>query len=276
MHDHKRRRLLGGMARGLVAGPALTGATFWSAGPAHAQSDYRALVCVYLAGGNDGLNMTPPSEAAAHGRYAAVRQQIAIARNALIDLDGSNGLHPAMDSLKMAWDQGRMALVHNVGPLARPLTLAQYQAWRNDADATKMPQKLFSHSDQRLLWENAGSESIALRGGWGGRLMEALSAGQVLSFGGNSRFGTGVLQADLALPGPGASMQVEGCSLTPTRPVGRPWPNCWPAPAPATTWSVTTVPSRPPPCHGARPWGRCWPRDRPTAATRTCRASSVA
>lgn len=210
MHDKQRRRMLGGLARGLVATPALTGASFWSAGEAHAQSDYRALVCVYLAGGNDGLNMTPPAERAAHDRYAAVRQHVAIGRDQLISLDGRNGLHPAMRTLKPAWDQGRMALVHNVGPLARPLTLAQYQAWRNDSDASRMPQKLFSHSDQRLLWENAGSESIALKGGWGGRLMEALGAGQVLSFGGNSRFGSGIIQGDLALPGPGTELKIEG------------------------------------------------------------------
>lgn len=216
MHDNRRRRLLANLARTLAAAPTLTGASLWSATTALAQSaatgqsDYRALVCVYLAGGNDGLNMTPPAEPAAYRRYAEIRQQVAIARDSLIDLDGRNGLHPAMAALRPAWDGGRMAFVHNVGPLARPLTLAQYQAWRSDADSSRMPQKLFSHSDQRLLWENAGSESIALRGGWGGRLMEALGAGQVMSFGGNSRFGSGVLQADLALPGPGDSMKVEG------------------------------------------------------------------
>ena len=211
MHDPKRRRLLGGLARGLVAGPALTGASFWTAGSAHAQSEVKALGCVYLAGGNDGLNMTPPAAGtAAYARYAAVRQQIAIGSDAVISLDASNGLHPSMVALKPSWDAGRMALVHNVGPLAQPLTLADYIAWRNDSDATKMPQKLFSHSDQQLLWQNAGSESIALRGGWGGRLMEALGAGPVISFGGNSRFGSGLVVSDLALPGPGASVKIEG------------------------------------------------------------------
>ena len=211
MHDSKRRRLLGGLARGLVVTPALAGGSFWAAGEAHAASDYKALVCVYLAGGNDGLNMAPPrAGTAAYTRYANVRQAVAVASDAVIGLDASNGLHPSMGALKPAWDGGRMALVHNVGPLARPLTLAQYIAWRNDSDATRMPQKLFSHSDQRLLWENAGSESIALRGGWGGRLMEALGAGAVMSFGGNSRFGSGLVVSDLALPGPGASVKVEG------------------------------------------------------------------
>lgn len=206
MCDNPRRRLL----RGLLASPALAGASFWSAGEARAQGDYRALVCIYLAGGNDGLNMTPPAGVLAHGRYAEVRQGLAIARNQIVSLDGVNGLHPSMAALQSIWDGGRMALVHNVGPLARPLTLAEYRAWRNDSDPARMPQKLFSHSDQRLLWENAGSESIALKGGWGGRLMEALQAGQVMSFAGNSRFGAGVLQSDLALPGPGAALQIEG------------------------------------------------------------------
>ncbi len=202
-----RRRLL----RGIAAGAALPGASLLVANSAHAQTtDYRALVCVFLVGGNDGINMLPPTSGEARNRYAAVRGPLALAQSQVTALNATHGMHSAMAALKPVWDAGRMAMLFNVGPLARPLTRAEYVLWRDPSDPSRMPQKLFSHSDQQILWENAGSETVNLRGGWGGRLMEVLGGSQVISLGGTSRFGNGVLSRELVLPGPGSSLALDG------------------------------------------------------------------
>lgn len=208
-HPGASRRGLLKAAFGL---PAVGMASLWQPGDARAQaSDYKALVCLFLQGGNDGLNAFPPADADGWGRYSAVRKTLAIPRSQIIALNGTNGLHPSLARLKPIWDEGRMALVCNVGPLARPLTLADYRAWRDLSDSSRIPAKLFSHSDQQILWENAGSETVQLRGGWGGRLMEAIGAGQqVVSFGGNSRFGSGQVLRELVLPGPGSRLELSG------------------------------------------------------------------
>ena len=172
-------------------------------------SDYRALVCVFLYGGNDGINMVPPSAAAAHARYASVRGPLAIERSQLLDLDGQIGLHPSMAPLQQAWAQGDLAVVCNVGPLARPTTLADYLAWRERNDNAFVPDSLYSHSDQQNLWENGHSDAL-VRSGWGGRLMEALSASPSIAIGKNTRFGVGVRAPELSLPDAGSRFGLEG------------------------------------------------------------------
>ncbi len=205
--DHRERRRL---LKGLLAAPAAAGASLWTANDARAQSDYKALVCVFLVGGNDGINMLPPVAGSARTQYDNVRGSLALSSGQITALNATHGMHGSMAALKPIWDQGRMALIFNLGPLARPLTRAQYAEWRDQSDPTRMPQKLFSHSDQQILWENAGADAVTLRGGWGGRLMEVLNGTQVISFGGNSRFGNGSLTRELVLPGPGSSLKLDG------------------------------------------------------------------
>ena len=192
--------------------PLAGGGSLLRAGSADAQAGgYRALVCLFLFGGNDGINSVPPVDTDGYARYAAVRRNLALPRGDIVQLDATHGLHPGLAPLKPIWDESRMALAFNVGPLSRPMTLAQYQEWRARNDHTLVPDKLFSHSDQQILWENAGSETVQLRGGWGGRLMEAVGGGQqAISFGGRSRFGAGRTLQELTLPGPGSSLELEG------------------------------------------------------------------
>lgn len=193
--------------------PLAAGCSLLRAGDADAQAgSYRALVCLFLFGGNDGINSVPPVDADGYARYSSVRRGLALPRGDIVQLDASYGLHPALAPLKPIWDEKRMALLFNVGPLSRPMTLAQYQDWRARSDHSLVPDKLFSHSDQQILWENAGSETVQLRGGWGGRLMEAVGGGQqAISFGGNSRFGAGRTLQELTLPGgPGSTLELEG------------------------------------------------------------------
>jgi uncharacterized protein (DUF1501 family) len=192
--------------------PLAGGCSLLRAADADAQAGgYRALVCLFLFGGNDGINSMPPVDTDGYGRYSSVRRSLAVPRADIVQLDANYGLHPGLAPLKPIWDESRMALMFNVGPLSRPMTLSQYQEWRARNDHTLVPDKLFSHSDQQILWENAGTETVQLRGGWGGRLMEAAGGGQqAISFGGNSRFGAGRALQELTLPGPGSKLELEG------------------------------------------------------------------
>lgn len=158
-----------------------------------APGDYRALICVFLYGGNDGLNMVPPYLSSLHQQYAQVRGSLAIDRNAIVPLNADIGLHPSMAPLKDVFDAQRLAVINNVGPLSRPTTREQYFEWQALHDNTRVPDNLFSHKDQQRLWENATSTGIE-RTGWGGRLAEAVGAqSPVYSFADNTRFGAGSL-----------------------------------------------------------------------------------
>lgn len=179
--------------------------------PAYA-ADYKALVCVFLYGGNDGMNMLVPADATRYAAYAGVRGGLAIPRARLIGLDGQTGLHPAMSALSTAWNAGSLAPIFNVGPLRQPLTKTQYRA----AIAGTVPDSLFSHSDQQTLWET-GTASATERTGWGGRASAALgTANPVISVAGTPRFGSSALQSALVLPGPGqlfGAYDIQGAQM---------------------------------------------------------------
>lgn len=168
-------------------------------------ADYKALVCVFLYGGNDGMNMIVPTDSARYGQYSSVRGSLAIPQAALLPLAGIEfGLHPAMSALRSVWDAGQLAPVFNVGPLAAPITKAEYRA------GTSVPDSLFSHAHQQTLWESASTDAQS-RTGWGGRASEALgTVNPVISVAGNGRFGLSALQAPLVLPAPGGTFGAYG------------------------------------------------------------------
>ncbi|WP_017666405.1 DUF1501 domain-containing protein [Porphyrobacter sp. AAP82] len=144
---------------------------------------YKALVCVFLYGGNDYANTLIPFDAVNYGRYAAIRgtagseaaSGIALARSALANTvlatpsdqrltdDITYALAPTMPRMKALFDAGAMAPLLNVGPLIQPLTRAQY-----DAGVVPRPAKLFSHNDQQSTWQSSQPEGS--RTGWGGRM----------------------------------------------------------------------------------------------------------
>jgi uncharacterized protein (DUF1501 family) len=149
-------------------------------------SDYRALVCIFFSGGNDGNNMVIPNHSDAnvtgYPAYAAARapQGLALAQNTLLPIAVprigglSYGLHPSFGTitgginsgLHPLWAQGKLSVVANVGTLVRPLTRAEYIAnpgWR--------PQNLFSHSDQTNQHQTARADVVMLSG-WGGRISD--------------------------------------------------------------------------------------------------------
>jgi uncharacterized protein (DUF1501 family) len=153
---------------------------------AAAPSDYRALVCIFLSGGNDGNNLIIPNHSDAnisnYAAYAAARttQGLAIPQNQLLPINVPRlnnltyGLNPNLgpvtgqpnNGIHELWEQGKLAAVANVGNLIRPMTKTQYQqmpAWR--------PYQLFSHSDQVQQQQTARSDTREYLG-WGGRIAD--------------------------------------------------------------------------------------------------------
>ena len=135
--------------------------------------DYKALVCIFLYGGNDANNMLIPTDTAGYGRYSTVRtaggSSLAIPQASLLGLTGANyGLHPSLPEIQSLYNSGAAALITNVGTLNQPLTKAQYQA------GTLNPSNLYSHPDQQEEWQNAAA-SGATATGWAGRISDVLN-----------------------------------------------------------------------------------------------------
>ncbi len=162
---------------GAAAPWALNLAVMGEAAAQSATGDYKALVCVFLNGGNDYGNTLIPFDAASHAEYATIRQTLATPRDALAAtaLAGSIGgrqmaLAPQMPRLKALWDAGRLGVQLNVGTLVQPTTLAQYKA-----RSVPLPPKLFSHNDQQSLWQASTPEGAT--SGWGGRVGDLFLGG---------------------------------------------------------------------------------------------------
>jgi uncharacterized protein (DUF1501 family) len=135
--------------------------------------NYKALVCVFLAGGNDSNNTVVPNYDAGYGQYAAARQSqgLAIARSSLLSISPASlsgqtyGFHPSMTDLHTLWGQNKLAVVCNVGTLMQTLTRAQYQS------GAARPMQLFSHTNQVEQFKTAIS-NYSSPTGWGGRLSD--------------------------------------------------------------------------------------------------------
>ena len=152
-------------------------------------SDYRALVCVFLSGGNDGNNTLIPNHNDAnvsnYAAYSAARapQGLALAQNTLLPIavprigNLSYGLHPSFGTITSGvngglhelWAQQKMAMVTNVGTLVEPLTRMQYQT-----GVGRRPYSLFSHSDQVNQHQTTRSD-MAVLNGWGGRISDKIT-----------------------------------------------------------------------------------------------------
>lgn len=138
------------------------------------QNEYRALVCVFLSGGNDSFNMLVPRGNSEYAEYATVRSGLALAQNSLLAINPVNnpgralGLHPSMPELRDLFEQGHASFVANVGTLIEPVTKTEYQTL-----AKALPLGLYSHSDQIEQWQT--SIPHARSGiGWGGRMADLL------------------------------------------------------------------------------------------------------
>ena len=155
-------------------------------------SDYRALVCIFMSGGNDGNNLIIPNHSSTsvsnYNSYYTARnpQNMAIAQSSLLPINVPRmgnltyGLHPSLgpvptlgginNGIHELWAQGKVAAVTNVGTLVVPTTKAQYQT-----RTVPLPYQLFSHSDQVSQIQSglAGTTSYT---GWGGKLADRMTA----------------------------------------------------------------------------------------------------
>ncbi len=170
-------------------------------------TDYKALVCIFLNGGNDGNNLLV--DLGQYAAYSAARSAATLAipqtgANSFLPLSpvsgGSYGLHPSMPEVKALFDLGRIAVVANTGPLVEPLTRTTYQNGTG-----KKPLQLFSHSDQVGLFQTAIANNVS-QTGWGGRVADKtliLNGGatfpQNVSIAGQNLFLTGVDTRQLAV-----------------------------------------------------------------------------
>ena len=181
MHAGRRQFLNRAAALSAAAGTPFLG-NLLAVGGAAAQSvqpagDYRALVCVFLAGGNDQSNTVVPVSASAYAAYQAARPSLALPPSQLLPISplAHNGpalaFNGALSALKPLFDQQRVALVANVGTLVAPLTLAQ---WNNGVPTQPVPYQLFSHADQQGAWQT-GLPDRPSSTGWLGRVGDLLA-----------------------------------------------------------------------------------------------------
>ena len=164
--------------RGVAMGSAALALQRFSLVNALAQTGgYQALVCIFLFGGNDSNNMIIPIDQ--YADYNAVRGAgtgLNIPVDTLLPISPPSaastfGLHPSLAGLKPIWDQRRLAVVCNVGPLVEPLTRTQYLAGN-----ARVPVNLFSHSDQQGQWQTCVSTGPSATG-WGGRTADRFDSG---------------------------------------------------------------------------------------------------
>ncbi|RTZ62085.1 MAG: hypothetical protein DSZ33_00130 [Gammaproteobacteria bacterium] len=143
----------------------------FAAGTYSSLTDHKSLVCVFLYGGNDAFNMFVPYETTAYDNYANIRKNLAIPRDSLVPVSGGeNSFHPSMAQSAALYDQGKLALVSNVGTLYEPVTRAQIL----DHTAV-LPPDLYSHSHQQEIWQTGLSHAIGVdNSGWGGRMADLL------------------------------------------------------------------------------------------------------
>ena len=140
------------------------------------QADYKALVCILLAGGNDSYTMLVPTDTDQYQQYANIRSDLALPINDLLPLtlDGTDGrqfgLHPGMTALKTLLDSGDASLIANVGTLLEPFDPVAVNEGRSE-----LPVGLFSHADQIQQWQTAVSDNRTAIG-WAGRIADRLQS----------------------------------------------------------------------------------------------------
>jgi uncharacterized protein (DUF1501 family) len=137
-----------------------------------AAADFKALVCVFLFGGNDANNMIVPLNSTAYNQYTAARGGVALAPGTLLPITAQGqayGLHPQLAALQQIYNSNKnLAVVANVGTLIKPVT-------RQDilGGQAALPRNLYSHSDQTTQWQTSvPQETVGT--GWAGRVADVL------------------------------------------------------------------------------------------------------
>ncbi|HID51022.1 MAG TPA: DUF1501 domain-containing protein [Anaerolineae bacterium] len=181
-------------------------------------NDYKALVCIFLAGGNDSFNMLVPRGNAEYNEYAAIRADLALPQGNLLALDALDddgrqfGVHPSMPEVAQLFNAGDLAFVANVGTLVEPTTLAGIES-----GLAKLPLGLYSHSDQIMHWQTSVPDKRT-GFGWGGRTADLLKSlndnttiSMNISLSGTNLFQTGTTITEYtAVPWGNGAVQIHG------------------------------------------------------------------
>jgi uncharacterized protein (DUF1501 family) len=186
--------------------------------PALAQSgpDYRALVCVFLFGGNDSNNTIIPMDDPSYSAYQSIRGNLALTGSALTPTVTSAdnkpyAFHAKLTELAGLFSSKQLAVVANVGSLVQPLSKSDYLG-----QTAPIPSNLFSHSDQQLQWQSSIAQGHSATG-WAGRAADYIATQSYnnpdfpafISLAGNSLQGTGLETQPVAVT-PGQSLQLTG------------------------------------------------------------------
>lgn len=175
---HNRRHFLkqaAGIALGTSAAYTTTSGFQLANALVQPNDSYKALVCIFLFGGNDAFNMLVPTGDAEYAAYKASRQTLAIEKNTLLPLSNQNGagvalgFHPNMSHAQQLFNSGKLALLTNVGALVEPVSKANYQG-----NKSLLPPQLFSHNDQQTFLQSL--QSSTRRNGWAGRAADAMQS----------------------------------------------------------------------------------------------------
>ena len=205
---------------GAAASPA-NGPQLPSTAGAPIASDYKALVCLFLNGGNDANNLIIPL-GSGYSAYASARSNLAIPQASVLPFtprtaDGRSwGLHPSVTDLHALFNSGKMALLANAGTLVYPTTKTQY-----NARTVPLPPQLFSHSDQQVQWQHSVPDKPTSTG-WGGRTADLLNAfntsdqiSMSISLAGKNTFQVGARVSQYAI-GTGGAVSLSGSTSSAT------------------------------------------------------------
>lgn len=206
---------------------ALNLAAIGEAAAQSAPTDYKALVCLFLSGGNDHYNTVLSTDPTSWNEYNRIRNTNDAASIALPGLGATGGvlpiiannaqagrsfaLHPQLGQIRDLFDAGRAAVIANVGTLLAPTSKAQYKA-----GSVALPPKLFSHNDQASLWQSYAPEGAMV--GWGGRVADIFAASNAkptftaISTAGNAVFlaGQTITQYQISTAGAVAIRNIDG------------------------------------------------------------------
>jgi uncharacterized protein (DUF1501 family) len=199
-------------------------------------TDYKALVCIFMAGGNDSNNLILPTITSEYNNYAAIRTPVlAIPQSSILPISPLNsdgheyGFHPCCPELQTLFGAGKLAILFNAGTLVFPMTRAQYQG-----GILQKPPQLFSHADQVTQWQTSVPDQPPTTG-WGGRCADFLNAVQpgapislLVTLAGANTFEVGNTVSQYSVS-TGGAIQLSGVSGTRlqalTNVLGLPYPN---------------------------------------------------
>jgi uncharacterized protein (DUF1501 family) len=162
------------------AAAALSRAGLMTARAQTAAGDYKALVCIFLFGGNDANNLLVPNDSSTYPVYQSVRQNLAIPQGSLVTIHdaasgATYGLHPSLAPIAPLYNSAdRLAIMMNVGTLLQPVPRGSNGL--PQLGAVPLPINLYSHADQQLAWQDATPQGGVLSG-WAGRLADRVAAG---------------------------------------------------------------------------------------------------